>query len=81
MNLNEIFEEIAPYLSDSKSIREFLDERKEKHVDELIEDINKLMTESDIPLKTDLKILLNALLNWALILILKKLKPTSKMES
>ncbi|MEE9150224.1 MAG: hypothetical protein V3U20_00115 [Thermoplasmata archaeon] len=62
MSCDEVYEKIRPYLSDPKVIREFLDERKEKSVDEIIEDINKLMTESDMPLKTDLRILLNALL-------------------
>jgi hypothetical protein len=62
MNLNEIFEEIAPYLSDSKSIKELLDKHKERDVDELIEEINKLISESDMFLKTDLRILLTALL-------------------
>ncbi len=62
MNCDEVFEKIRPYLSDPKAIREFLDERKEKSVDKLIEDINKLMVDSDMPLKTDLRILLNALL-------------------
>lgn len=62
MGTDEIYDEILPYLSDPKSIKEFLDTHKESSVEEMIEDINKLMEESDVPLKTDLRILLNALL-------------------
>ena len=65
MSIEEVYEKILPYLSDPKSIKEFLDENKEANVDEIIEDINKLIAESSVPLKTDLRILLNALLKRA----------------
>ena len=62
MSYDEIYEEISPYLSDPKGIREFLDKHKECSVDELIEKINELMADSNTPLRTDLRILLNAIL-------------------
>ena len=61
MSIEEVYEKILPYLSDPKSIKEFLDENKESSVEELIEKINRLIVESSVPLKTDLRILLNAL--------------------
>ena len=62
MSIDEAYEEVQPYLSDPKGIKEILDRHKAGNINELIEEINKLMAESDIPLKTDLRILLNALL-------------------
>lgn len=62
MSYDKIYEEILPYLSDPKSIKDFLDSHMESSVEEMIEEINKLMAESVVPLKTDLRILLNALL-------------------
>ena len=61
MSIEEVYEKILPYLSDPKSIKEFLDENKESSIGELIEKINRLIVESSVPLKTDLRILLNAL--------------------
>jgi hypothetical protein len=61
MNIDEVYEKILPYLSDPKSIKEFLDEHKGSNVEGLIEEINRLIEKSDVPLKTDLRILLNAL--------------------
>jgi hypothetical protein len=61
MGIEEVYEKILPYLSDPKGIKEFLDENKESSVEELIEKINRLIVESSVPLKTDLRILLNAL--------------------
>ena len=58
---DEIYEKILPYLSEPKSIKEFLDRHKDSSVEEMIQEIDKLMGETGIPLKTDLKILLNAL--------------------
>ncbi|UCG68783.1 MAG: hypothetical protein JSV09_13425 [Thermoplasmata archaeon] len=62
MNIDEIFEEILPYLSDPNGIKEFLKAHEESSIDGVIEDINKLLPEADVPFKTDLRILLNALL-------------------
>lgn len=59
---DEIYEKILPYLSEPKSIKEFLDGHKDSSVEEMIQEIDKLMGETGIPLKTDLRILLNALL-------------------
>jgi hypothetical protein len=61
MNYEKIYEKILPYLSDPKSIKEFLDEHKGSNGEGLIEEINRLIEKSDVPLKTDLRILLNAL--------------------
>lgn len=62
MGYDEVYEEIRPYLSDPEGIREFLNGHNKRTLDELIEDINKLMAHTDTPLKTDYRILLNALL-------------------
>ena len=59
---DEIYEKILPYLSEPKSIKEFLDRHKDSSVEEMIQEIDKLMGETGIPLQTDLRILLNALL-------------------
>ncbi len=61
MNLEELFEEILPYLSDPQTIREFLNLHKKSNREELIEAIDKQIAESDVSLKTDLRILLNAI--------------------
>lgn len=61
MSIEEVYEKILPYLSDPKGIKEFLDEHKGANVEEFIEEINRLIAESSVPLKTDLRILLNAL--------------------
>ncbi len=59
---DEIYEKILPYLSEPKSIKEFLDRHKDSTAEEMIQEINKLLGETCIPLQTDLRILLNALL-------------------
>ena len=59
---DEIYEKILPYLSEPKSIKEFLDKHRDSSVEDMIHEINKLMGETGIPLQTDLRILLNALL-------------------
>lgn len=58
---DEIYEKILPYLSEPKSIKEFLDKHKDSSLEDMIQEINKLMGETGIPLQTDLRILLNAL--------------------
>jgi hypothetical protein len=66
MNIEEVYEdvieEILPYLSDPGSIREFLNSHRENSIEMVIEDINNLLVEADVPFKTDLRILLNAIL-------------------
>jgi hypothetical protein len=61
VDYNKIYEEILPYLSDPHSIRDLLDEHKDASVDSLIADVNKTMATSEAFMKTDLRILLNAL--------------------
>jgi hypothetical protein len=57
-----VYEDVLPYLSDPKTIKDFIEEHKEKSYDELILEINKIITDSQEPYKTDLRIFLNALL-------------------
>jgi len=61
MSYDDVYEKVLPYLSDPKKVKEFLDKHRESSVDELVGKINQLMTESDTSLKTDFRILLNAL--------------------
>lgn len=62
MSFDDVYEKILPYLSDPQGIRKFLDGHKGRSIDELVEEINKLMVKANAPLKTDFRILLNALL-------------------
>ncbi|UCE37773.1 MAG: hypothetical protein JSW00_00565 [Thermoplasmata archaeon] len=59
MNVDDLYEEVLPYLSDPKTIKEFLDGHKENSIEGLVVAVNDLMAKSDTPLKTDLRILLN----------------------
>ena len=61
MNIDELYEKVLPYLSDPKAIRDFLEAHKEKSDGDLIKEINRHLSESEALLKTDLRILLNAL--------------------
>lgn len=61
MNLEEVYEEVLPYLSNPKEVKDFLDEHKEHGLEEIIKDINKKSGEMETSLKTDFRILLNAL--------------------
>lgn len=62
MIYDEIYEEIQPYLANPQSIKEFLDKNKEKKIEELIENVNRMILDSNSVLKTDFRIFLNALL-------------------
>ncbi len=61
MNIDELYEKVLPYLSNPKAIRDFLDTHKESSEEELIKEIYSQISESETLLKTDLRILLNAL--------------------
>jgi hypothetical protein len=62
MDYDEVYEEIHPYLSDPGPIKEFLDKYKDIKIEEIIEKVNDVIADSDAILKTDYRILLNALL-------------------
>jgi len=62
MELTDVFEDIRPYLADPEMIKAFLEERKDKTKDEIIQDINDAIQGLQESQKTDLRILLNALL-------------------
>jgi hypothetical protein len=61
MNIDGLYEKVLPYLSNPKAIRDFLDAHKESSEEDLIKEINRQLSESEALLKTDLRILLNAL--------------------
>ena len=61
MNIEEVYEEVLPYLSNPKEVKDFLDEHKERHLEEIIMDINSKIDGMEASLKTDFRILLNAL--------------------
>jgi hypothetical protein len=61
MNLEEVYEEVLPYLSNPKEVKDFLDGHKESSLEEIIKDINAKIVEMEAGLKTDFRILLNAL--------------------
>jgi hypothetical protein len=61
MNIDELYEKVLPYLSNPKAIRDFLDTYKESSNEDLIKEINRQLSETEALLKTDLRILLNAL--------------------
>jgi hypothetical protein len=62
MGIKEVYEEVLPYLSDPKTVWEFLEENKEGSREEIIRVIEMNITDSEGTLKTDLRILLNALM-------------------
>lgn len=61
MNLEEVYEEVLPYLSNPNEVKDFLDEYKESSLEEVIMHINKKIGGMEASLKTDFRILLNAL--------------------
>jgi hypothetical protein len=61
MDLEEVYEEILPYLSNPKEIKDFLDGHKESSLEDIIKDINVKIGGMEASLKTDFRILLNAL--------------------
>ena len=61
MNLEEVYEEVLPYLSNPREIKDFLDVHKESSLEEIIKDIDKKNEGTEASLKTDFRILLNAL--------------------
>ncbi len=62
MELTDVFEDVRPYLADPQAITDFLKGRKDKTIDEIIQDINDALPGLQESQKTDLRILLNALL-------------------
>jgi hypothetical protein len=61
VDINEIYEEILPYLSDPKSLNEFLEKHKEKSLDDLVTELENRVSQTDSAHQTDLRILLNTL--------------------
>ena len=61
MNVEEVYEEVLPYLSDPREIKEFLERHKESSLEDIIQHIREKMGDSEVGLKTDFRILLNAL--------------------
>jgi hypothetical protein len=61
MDIKEVYEEVLPYLSDPKAIWEFLELNKDGTLSEIIMVIEETLPGSESSLKTDLRILLNAI--------------------
>lgn len=61
MNLEEVYEEVLPYLSNPKEVKDFLDGHNDHSFEEIIKDINQKIGGMEAGLKTDFRILLNAL--------------------
>ena len=59
MDIEEIYEEVLPYLSNPKEVKDFLDGHKEHGLEEIVKDINAGIGEMDASLKTDFRILLS----------------------
>ena len=62
MDIEKVYEEVLPYLSDPKAIKEFLDMNKEGSEEDIVDVIEETLPISEGSLKTDLRILLNAIL-------------------
>jgi hypothetical protein len=62
MEIKEIYDEILPYLSDPRTIWEFMEKNREGSREEIITVIEMNLPSSEGSLKTDLRILLNALM-------------------
>ena len=62
MEIKEVYDEILPYLSDPKVVWEFLEKNKGGSREEIIWVIELNLPSSEGSLKTDLRILLNALM-------------------
>ena len=61
MNLEEVYEEVLPYLSNPKEVKDFLDGYNGHALEDIIKDINVKIVGMEASLKTDFRILLNAL--------------------
>ncbi len=61
MNFEEVYEEILPYLSNPKEVKDFLDGHQESSLEDIIKDINVKIGGMEASLKTDFRILLNAI--------------------
>jgi hypothetical protein len=61
MTLEEVYEEVLPYLSNPNDIKDFLEGHKESSIEEVIRDISGKIGDMEAGLKTDFRILLNAL--------------------
>ena len=61
MNPEEVYEEVLPYLSNPKKIKDFLDGHKDHALEDVIKDINEKIGRMEPGLRTDFRILLNAL--------------------
>lgn len=61
MDLEEVYEEVLPYLTNPREIKDFLNERNELALEYIIKDINEKIAGVEPGLKTDFRILLNAL--------------------
>ena len=61
MDLQQVYEEVLPYLSNPRAVEDFLDGHKESNLEEIIKDINQKIGGMESSLKTDFRILLNAL--------------------
>ena len=61
MDINEIYEEILPYLADPKFINEFLEKHKDNSINEMVAELENIDLETDPAHQTDLRILLNTL--------------------
>ncbi len=57
--IDKVFEDVAPYISNIKEIREFVEEHRDAGEEELIEILNEKIENSQGTLKTDYRILLN----------------------
>jgi len=59
--LRELFENVAPYISNLWEIKKFVEENEDKSTEEIIEEIERRIDGSEGTLKTDYRILLNEL--------------------
>jgi len=57
--LKEAFENVAPYISNLRKLKEFVEENENKDEDEILKILEKKVRESQGTLKTDFRILLN----------------------
>jgi hypothetical protein len=64
MDINEIYEEILPYLADPKFVNEFLEKQNDKDINELIAEVENAISESESTHQTDFRILLNKLYKY-----------------
>ena len=61
MDIESIYSQVAPYISNGAAIRSFLESNKGKSREELTRTLETLVETSIGPLKTDYKIILNLL--------------------